>query len=177
MANNSKQPHRLELTVYRTLGGTIFEVVTGLVLVLTWALILITLIRPHCLCTGPNAWLADHGTANSLRHQVVAGLIDTALSIFALRAAYRPLTDVHMPLRITTVAQLVVMVTYTRIMALAISGLTLCFAIHNATTRWDTLATVGLYTSIAVMLINAVACTLMVYLRRDPRYKVHWTLK
>lgn len=177
MTNNSEQPHRLELTVYRTLGGTIVEAVTGIFLVLTWVLILIALIRPHSLCTDPDAWLAGQGSARSLWHQVTGGLIDTALSIFALRAAYHPLTDVKMPLRITTVAQLVVMVTYTRIMALVISVLTLCITIHDTTTRWDTLATIGLYTCIAVAVINAVVCTLMVYRRRDPRYKVHWKLK
>ena len=158
MTNNSEQPHRLELTVYRTLSGTIFEAVTGIILVLTWILILIAMIRPHSLCTGPDAWLAGQG----------------ALSIFALRAAYHPLTNVSMPLRITTVAQLVVMVTYTRIMALVISGLILCVTIHDVTTRWDTLASVGLYTCITAALVNAVVCTLVAYRRRDPRYKVHW---
>ena len=177
MTNNSEQPHRLELTVYRTLSGTIFEAVTGIILVLTWILILIAMIRPHSLCTGPDAWLAGQGAASNLRHQVVAGLIDTALSIFALRVAYHPLTNVSMPLRITTVAQLVVMVTYTRIMALVISGLILCVTIHDVTTRWDTLASVGLYTCITAALVNAVVCTLMVYRRRDPRYKVHWKFK
>ena len=82
-----------------------------------------------------------------------------------------------MPLRITTVAQLVVMVTYTHIMALVISGLILCVTIHDVTTRWDTLASVGLYTCITAALVNAVVCTLMVYRRRDPRYKVHWKFK
>lgn len=177
MTNNSEQPHRLQLTVYRTLSGTIFEAATGAVLVLTWVLILIALIRPHSLCTGPDAWLVGKDITSSQWCQVLTGLIDTALSIYALRAAYHPLTDVSMPLRITTVAQLVVMVTYTRIMALVISVLTLCITIHDTTTRWDTLATIGLYTCIAVAVINAVVCTLMVYRRRDPRYKVHWKLK
>ncbi len=177
MTNNSQQPHRLQLTVYRTLGGTVFEAATGLVLVLTWVLILIALIHPHSLCTGPDAWFSGKDFTSGQWHRVVAGLVDTAVSIFALRAAYHPLTDVNMPLRITTVAQLVVMVTYTRVMALAVSVLMLCFTIHDITTRWDTLAAIGLYTCIAVVLINAVVCTLMVYRRRDPRYKVHWKLK
>lgn len=174
MTNNSEQPHRLQLTVYRTLSGIIVEAVTGIFLVLKWVFILIALIRPHSLCTSPDAWLAGQDSSSSLWDQVTGGLFSTALTIYALQAAYHPLTDVRMPLRITTVAQLVVMVTYTRIMALAISGLMLCLTIPTTTTRWDTLALIGVFTCIAVAVINAVACTLVAYRRRDPRYKVHW---
>ena len=148
----------LQFCVNRTLGGTIFEALIAIILLATWV---VNFFAGNFLFT----------------HAMFITCVDTALCIYSLYAAYHPLTMVSMPMNITTTAQLVVLVIYTRIMTIGLALLGLGIAIGRNLSHKPEVGMVIIYVSIGIILTNTLLCLFRVYSLRDRSKKTRWRIK
>lgn len=149
----NEQDNKPILHVYRTLGGTAFEVVTAIILLATWIINI---------------------TGGEFSRTILFTSIDTVLCIHLLNAAYHPLEKVKMPINITTSAQLAVMVIYTRIIAVMLASTTIGMSIESYVPNWTLGGIVIIYSSIGIILATSIGCLIRVFALRDRSKKIRW---
>lgn len=152
-----EEPDKLQLCVNRTLGGTVFEAITAILLLISWV-----------------ASISAGGFAFT-QNLLVIGM-DTLLCILSLNAAYHPLTRVSMPINLTTTAQLRVMVTYTRFTAVGLALLGVGMAVDINLPRWPNANLVIIYISAGVVILNSLYCLYRVFTLRDRSKKIRWRI-
>lgn len=152
-----EEPDKLQLCVNRTLGGTIFEGITAILLLIVWV-----------------ANIRAVGFAFT-QATLVAGM-DTLLCILSLNAAYHPLSRISMPINITTTAQLIVMVTYARITAVGLALLGVGISVDINLSHWPNANLAIMYVAIGIMAVNALYCIYRVYTLRDRSKKIRWKI-
>ena len=168
----NKKPERLELNVYRTVSGTVIEVVTAVINIALWVITILAIIHSGSDGAGPTALFPAPQEMGSVRSLLISAIVCTGLSAFALNAAYHPLSSVNMPMNITSVAQLVHMVTYTRMTAINLSCLSLSICLTE--TNLKTIASVLTCIFLAIMLLTSIYFTIKVYRARNREKKTKW---
>ena len=154
-------------TVNRTLTGTLSEAATIVMLVVAWGFILTALVCPASLSTGPETWLDTSLSFRDRAGAVTFGGIDTYLALYALWAAYHPLSRIEMPMTITAAEQLRVMVTYTRAMGVCLAAAMVSVVLAAFYLPCRPAAETAIIICLAAMATNAAAAVVCVYRRRD----------
>lgn len=172
---NSPSPHNLHITVNRTLMGTLCEGVTALILLLAWVWSILVILQPCALCEGPNPLVATQITSHDMTQMIFLNILGTSVCLYMLRGAYRPLEKIHLPMRLTSAAQLVVLVHYARAMGIILSVLFLCIALADTSVRLCTVGGIGCVVCVACALIASVGCITLAYRRRNRAFRTYWT--
>lgn len=168
-------PDRLQLTVYRTASATVIEIVTAVINIMAWAVVGYALTHATAATTGADSLMRADLDASDLRHMVIGTICCSAGAFFELRAAYKPLSSVKMPMTITSVAQLVIMVHYARIMAILLSVFNL--ALMAGITQRTEFFNILMMVLTAVIVLFCVGSVVMTYMARDRRKKTRWRLR
>ena len=160
-------------TVNRTLTGTLSEAATIVMLVVGWGLILTALVCPASLSTGPETWLDTSLTFRDRAGAVTFGGIDTYLALYALWAAYHPLSRIEMPMTITAAEQLrniqeeIARCTYTRAMGVCLAAAMVSGVLAAFYLPCRPAAETAIIICLAAMGTNAAAAVVCVYRRCD----------
>lgn len=118
---NNRNNNQPDIRVGRTLEGTIFELVTAVLVVIMWIVAIVLWSRSpetvptHFDISGSADSYGDRAT------MLIVPAIGTIVSLLLLVSAYRPAKMINMPVNVRTPRQFMIVIRMTRILAVVIT--------------------------------------------------------